>query len=231
MRATVLFFAHLREAAGKDRVEIELPEGASVDSLRDAVEDRIPGLRSRLARYPVVVDGRVAGAGDSLHDGAEVAWLPPVAGGKPEARGLAVEGRLTREAIDVSALIHAVAGSGMGAVALFLGTVRDHEGERRVERLEYEAYERLAEQRLAAVLEEALARWPEARVGVLHRLGMLELGEISVAVAAASPHRAEAFECCRFVIERVKASVPIWKRSFGPQGAAWVEGQEYRPDP
>jgi molybdopterin synthase catalytic subunit len=138
-----------------------------------------------------------------------------------------VHAGLTRDPIDGAALSRAVANDGAGAVALFLGKVRDHEGDRRVESLEYEAYEPLAAERLQALAEEAVGRWPEARVAVVHRLGQLALGEVSVGVAVATPHRAEAFDCCRHLVERVKASVPIWKRSIGPDGAAWVEGKPY----
>jgi molybdopterin synthase catalytic subunit len=120
-----------------------------------------------------------------------------------------------------------VEGRGAGAVVLFVGTVRDHEGDRTVEALEYEAYERVAAERLRALAEEALVAWPAARIAIAHRLGRLALGEASVAVAVATAHRAEAFDCCRHLMERLKLSVPIWKRSFGPQGAIWVEGKGY----
>ena len=226
MKVTVLFFAHLREAAGSDRWAVDLPVGAKIESLLEALEDRRPGLRARLDSLPVVVDGEISDRGRSLFEGAEVAWIPPVAGG---SEGAVVEARLTRSPIDGDALTRAVSHPGCGAVVLFLGVVRDREGEREVERLEYEAYERLAEERLSDIARTALRRWPEARIGIVHRLGSLELGETSVAVAVAAAHRAEAFECCRAIMESVKTSVPIWKKSFGLDGSKWVEGSAYDP--
>jgi molybdopterin synthase catalytic subunit/molybdopterin converting factor small subunit len=223
VRVAVLFFAVLREAAGTTRIEIDLPEGATLDDLRAVLTRERPTLAAALARYPALVEGRVSHDGAALHDGDEVAWIPPVAGGS----GGVVQVGLTREPIDVERLRRAVEDPGAGAVVLFVGTVRDHEGERAVEALEYEAYERVATERLGALADEALGRWPGARIAVVHRLGRLTLGEASVAVAVATAHRAEAFDCCRHLMERLKHSVPIWKRSFGPQGAVWVEGKGY----
>jgi len=223
VRIAVLFFAALREAAGSSRLEIDLPEGATLDDLRARLAGDRPALAEPLARFPALVEGRVRPAAAPLHDGDEVAWIPPVAGGS----GTVVHVSLTREPIDAEALRCSVADPGAGAVVLFVGTVRDHEGERTVEALEYEAYERVATERLRALADEALGQWPGARIAVVHRLGRLALGEASVAVAVATAHRAEAFDCCRHLMERLKHSVPVWKRSFGPQGAVWVEGKGY----
>lgn len=223
MKVAVLFFAVLREAAGVAQLEVELPEGATLADLRERVTREKPALVGSLERYPALVGGRVQPMSSRLRDGDEVAWIPPVAGG----RGWAAEVSLTREPIDVERVRRAVEAPAAGAVCVFVGTVRDHEGKRQVEALEYEAYELVAEERLRAVAEEALATWPGSRVRVVHRLGRLGLGEASVVVAVATAHRAEAFDCCRQIMERLKASVPIWKRSFGPQGASWVEGKPY----
>jgi molybdopterin synthase catalytic subunit len=229
VRVRVLFFAQLREAVGASELALELPAGATVESLKARLAAERPALAAPLERLPVVVNGRVVRGPRALADGDEVVWLPPVAGGA--GPGAVVEARLTRAAIDPHALARAVAAPGAGAIALFVGVVRDHEGGRAVERLEYEAYEALAGERLGAVAGEALARWPAARIAVAHRVGRLEVGEVSVAVAVASAHRAEAFDCCRHVIERVKQSVPIWKKSFGPAGEQWVEGTPYEEAP
>jgi molybdopterin synthase catalytic subunit len=229
MNVTVLFFAHLREATGTERLDVELPDGADVGALAEAVLARWPALRPRLERYPVLVDGYRVDRSHALVEGAEVAWLPPVAGGAPaRTASQVVEARLTREPIDVPAMLREVQGREDGAVVLFVGVVRDHEGERSVERLEYEAYWRVAEQQLRAIAEEGVSRWPGARVAIRHRLGPLGVGEASVAVAVATAHRGDAFDCCRHLIERIKKGVPIWKRSYGPEGAMWVEGAEYQ---
>jgi molybdopterin synthase catalytic subunit len=224
MRIAVLFFAGLREAAGASRREVELPDGATLGDLREKLACQTPALRAALERFPALVEGRAQPLARSLRDGDEVAWIPPVAGGRG---GAIAEVALTREPIDLERLRQVVEAPQAGAVVLFVGAVRDHEGERRVEALEYEAYERVAGERLRVLAEEALAQWPGARIAVVHRLGRLGLGEASVAVAVATAHRAEAFDCCRSLMERLKSSVPIWKRSFGPEGATWVEGKPY----
>jgi len=134
--------------------------------------------------------------------------------------------RLTREKIDPTKMLKSVGDPGAGAVVLFLGTVRDNSEAGSVDRIEYEAYEPMAEKRLAKVEEDVFRRWPKTRVvKIVHRLGGLAVGEVSVAVAVSSPHRAEAFEACRHVIETIKHDVPIWKRERLADGrTVWVEG-------
>jgi molybdopterin synthase catalytic subunit len=131
--------------------------------------------------------------------------------------------RLTREPIDYSALTESVRRSNCGGVVLFLGTVRDLTGDLVTEALEYEAYPSMAERKLAEIEREACERWPIGSMAVVHRLGRLGIGEVSVAVAVSCPHRAEAFEACRFVIDRLKQVVPIWKKENRPSGESeWV---------
>lgn len=130
---------------------------------------------------------------------------------------------LTRDPIDPAALTDAVRGPANGAVVLFLGTVREMTGEARTLRLGYDAHAPMAEAKLAALEAEALARWPVSAVAVSHRLGVLELGEISVAVAVGSPHRATAFDAARWLIDTLKEVVPIWKQEHWPDGTTeWV---------
>jgi molybdopterin synthase catalytic subunit len=129
---------------------------------------------------------------------------------------------LTRAPIDLGALTGTTPAD--GAVCLFVGVVRNENGGRGVSHLEYEAYEEMALPLMEQIAAEAAARWPVTEVRVVHRLGRLEIGEPSVAVAVASPHRAEAFAACRYVIDTVKARVPIWKKEFYEDGSAWIEG-------
>lgn len=131
---------------------------------------------------------------------------------------------LTHHPINYPALTDAVRRPGCGAVCLFLGTVRDLTGDERTEFLEYEAYPAMAEKKLAEIEAEVHRRWPGGKLVLVHRLGRLEVGEISVAVAASSPHRAEAFAMCRYAIDTLKEVVPIWKKDISPDGtAAWSE--------
>jgi molybdopterin synthase catalytic subunit len=139
---------------------------------------------------------------------------------------------LTSEPLDLQALIAAVGGQGHGdgAIATFIGLVRDHNQGRRVSYLEYEAYEPLAVKALQRIIDEARAPWPGARLAVHHRVGRSELSEASIIIVAASPHRADAFAACRYTIERVKQIVPIWKHEHFEGGEVWLEGATADPE-
>lgn len=137
---------------------------------------------------------------------------------------------ITAEPLDLAALITAVAAPDVGGIAAFLGVVRDHNQGRRVLHLVYEAYEPLAKRALQRILDEARQRWPSTLLAVHHRIGELAIGEVSVAIAAASPHRADAFAACRYAIERVKQIVPIWKHEYFEGGDVWIEGATADPD-
>jgi molybdopterin synthase catalytic subunit len=133
--------------------------------------------------------------------------------------------RLTRDPIDFAALTEAVRSPHCGAVALFLGTVRDLTGDAVTTALDYDAYPPMAEKKLAEIEAEVRRRWPVGEVALVHRVGTLGVGEVSVAVAVSAPHRGDAFEACRFAIDTLKETVPIWKRDNAPDGASqWVEG-------
>ena len=138
---------------------------------------------------------------------------------------------ITPEPLDLDALVRLVSeGGGHGAVVSFLGIVRNENLERRVTRLEYEAHEPLAIRVLQQILDEAAERWPSVRLAVHHRVGRLEVGETSVAIAAASAHRSGAFAVCRYAIERIKQIAPIWKHEFFDGGDVWIEGATANPD-
>jgi len=137
---------------------------------------------------------------------------------------------VTEAPLDITALIQAVSTSpGHGAVVSFLGIVRNENLQRRVTHLEYEAYEPLAVRALNLILDEARERWPAVELGIHHRLGRLAIGESSVAIVAASAHRADAFATCRYAIERIKQIVPIWKHEFFEGGDVWIEGTTASP--
>ena len=139
---------------------------------------------------------------------------------------------VTSDVLDLPGLMSEVcaSGTGDGAVASFVGLVREQNQGRRVAFLEYEAYEPLAVRSLNRILDETRAAWPSARVGVHHRTGRLELGEASIIIVAASPHRSDAFAACRYTIERVKQIVPIWKHEHFEGGDVWLEGATADPD-
>jgi molybdopterin synthase catalytic subunit len=132
--------------------------------------------------------------------------------------------RLQREPIDAAPLMAEARGDGDGAIALFLGTVRNASAGKTVLFLEYEAYEGMAEREMARIESQALETFALSRVAIVHRFGRLEIGDVSVAVVVAAPHRAPAMDACRFIIDTLKASVPIWKREHGEGGVVWIEG-------
>jgi molybdopterin synthase catalytic subunit len=139
---------------------------------------------------------------------------------------------VTSDVLDLPALVAEVASSraGDGAIATFVGLVRDHNQGRRVSFLDYEAYEPLAVRGLNRIVDEAHESWPATRVGVHHRIGRLEIGEASIIIVAVSPHRGDAFAACRYTIERVKQIVPIWKHEHFEGGDVWLEGATADPD-
>ena len=135
--------------------------------------------------------------------------------------------QITREPLDrpaIDAIVQSVWHAAAGGIVTFEGTVRDHARGKRVRYLEYDAYPEMAEQEMARIAAEVERRWHTDRVALVHRIGRLEIGEVSVVVAVACPHRAEAFEACRYAIDTLKNTVPIWKKEVAEDGEEWVEG-------
>jgi molybdopterin synthase catalytic subunit/molybdopterin converting factor small subunit len=216
MQITVQLFAAHRDAAGAATISLAVPPGATAGDVWPMLIDRHPALRRVAPPTAVAVNDEVHPAHRPLSDGDRVALIAPVSGGD------LIE--LVREPISVDALLTAVREPGAGAVVLFLGTVRRHSRGRDVDRLEYEAYEALARREMARIAGVAKDRWG-VRLAIVHRLGVLAIGEISVAIAAAAPHRRDAFEAGRFAIDTLKQTVPIWKKEVWASGSEWI-GQE-----
>jgi MoaE-MoaD fusion protein len=214
----VRLFAALRERAGRESVVLELDDGATVTDALSALSDR-GGLGGLLDRTPVVmaVNREYADGDRELREGDEVALIPPVSGGAGE-----IHVRVTGEAVSLESLARMVGRPGAGAIVTFQGTTRD------VARLDYEAYAEMAEDQIAGILRDCVARHGLEAAAVEHRIGAVPLGEASVVVAVSAPHRAEAFAGAREAIDRIKAQAPIWKREVEGAGAAerarWVKG-------
>jgi MoaE-MoaD fusion protein len=210
MRVRVLLFAGLRERAGAPEVELELPDGARVG-------DALERLRELTDGIPVVmaVNEEYADSADVLHAGDEVALIPPVSGGSIAS----AHARVTTEPLALDPLVNLVRDRRAGAVVTFLGVTRE------VAELEYEAYAEMAERQIARIVTEAIERHGLCAAAAEHRIGTVPLSEPSVAVAASAPHRAEAFAGAREIIDRIKATVPIWKKEEG----RWVPGTTPRP--
>ena len=221
---TARLFARLREQAGTDCELVEL-ERATVADVYRALRTRHPGLEADLALIRPARNQSFADWDELVADGDEVAFIPPVSGGTRPAALI----ELTAEPLDARQLEAAVADPGSGAICTFTGVVRDNSRGEPVTHLEYEAYAGMAERQMRAIVDEISERWPEARVAMAHRTGSLEIGEASVVVSVSSPHRAEAIAACKWGIDRLKESVPIWKKEFARSGAVWIEGAEARP--
>jgi molybdopterin synthase catalytic subunit len=216
MRIRLRLFGAAREAVGAKDLELSLANGASVAELRALLLREFPGLAPLDARVRVSVNHEFAQGDFALSEGDEVALLPPVAGGDG---GCTISG----SPLDVGAVVRRVTGPEVGGIVTFVGTVRDHARGRSIRYLEYEAYPEMAEREMQRIAEEAATRFPGARVAMAHRTGHLAIGEIAVVVAAAAPHRAEAFSACRFAIDALKERVPIWKKEIASDGAYWVD--------
>jgi molybdopterin synthase catalytic subunit len=222
MKVQVCLFARYREEAGRDRVEVELPEGGTVEAAWEAVTARYPALLPYRPFTLFAVRDDYVPAEHSLGEGDELCFFPPVSGGAPADRG-ADWIEVTTQPLSERALAEAVADPGAGGVALFSGVVRNQTGGRRVKFLEYEAHAPMALAKMREIAGLVRDRWPGVlRVALVHRIGRLEIGESSVMIAVSSPHRREAFEACHFAIDTLKEIVPVWKKEHFEDGEVWV---------
>ena len=213
---SVLYFAAARERAGLSRETLEVPAGTRVAELLGLLSARHPGLAPLLPHLRVAVNQEFSPVDAELPPGAEVALIPPVAGG---SGGLF---RVVDRPLRLDEVVDAVSDEGLGGLVTFSGAVRNQTKGRRVVRLEYEAYPPMAEKKLAEIGAEVAAQWSGTRLAIVHRVGTLRPGELAVVIAAASPHRKEAFRGCEHAIERLKQDVPIWKKEFFEDGDVWV---------
>ena len=220
-RVRLLLFARLREQAGVDRVDLELPTGATAADAYTALRRLHPALEERAGLIRPALNEEFCDWSQALVDGDELAFILPVSGGNGEV-GVLFE--LTTDVLDPRRLEAAVSHAGAGAICTFTGVVRNNSRGRQTTRLEYEAYSTMAEKQMRAIAAEIGEKWPEARAAFAHRTGPLEIGEASVVVSVSSPHRAEAIDACRWGIDRLKESVPIWKKEFFEDGEVWIEG-------
>jgi MoaE-MoaD fusion protein len=224
IRVRVRLFARLREQAGTGDVELELPEGSTAGNALAELARRLPGVELDPVRIRPAVNQELAAWTAVLEHGDELALIPPVSGGS----AVAVLVEIGPAPLDPRRLEAAVAHPSAGGICTFTGVVRDNSLGRSVTHLEYEAYAEMAEAEIRRITDEIGGRWPDARVAVAHRTGRLQIGEASVVVAVSCPHRAEAFEACRYGIDRLKESVPIWKKEFAADGESWIEGTRAR---
>ena len=230
-------FAGLREALGFSEAEMTLPVGTDVAGLVARLAADYPEARLTTRRYTVAINRAYAPPDRVLADGDEVGLIPPVSGGS--GHGVVGVGsprpyEITDRPISLDDVAARVAAPERGGITLFAGTVRGVTAGKNeasesftTDYLEYEAYPEMAEASFADIAAEAQARWSEiSAVAVVHRVGRQEVGDISIAIAVAAAHRADTFDACRYIIDRIKQISPIWKREVGPDGSSWVEGPE-----
>ena len=208
MRVVVRLFAGLREQRGTSRLEVDLGDGASVADVWPAL-----GLGPEPSGLLYAVNRTYAEREQPLTDGDEVALIPPVSGGAF---------RLTHGPVNLTSVLVEVVDEQAGAIASFLGTVRAQSRGRDVIALEYEAYEEMAEEVMAEIADELSTRYELCKVAISHRLGRVEVGETSVAIAVSAPHRQDALAACAEAIEALKSRVPLWKKELYVGGEEWI---------
>ena len=225
MRVRVLFFGQLKEIVGAAEDDADLSEGARVEDLFERYARRFPRLAEFRSSIAASVNQEYAEWRAPLVDGNEVAFLPPVSGGRQTAVTDDVF-QLVHQPSQVRELLENLKAPEDGAVVVFDGFVRNNFKGRRTLYLEYDAYEPMALAKMREIGAQIRAQFPIHRLAIVHRLGRIEVGETSVWIAVCSAHRAAAFDACRYAIDTLKRTVPIWKKEFFADGAVWAEGEK-----
>lgn len=215
MRISVLYFAVFRERIGRDEEVLELRKGATVADALDALAAKHAAIGALRGKFRCAVNQDFTTDDHALADRDELALIPPVAGGARHVQ-------LLGEPLSLDRCIAAVSGPRMGGIVTFTGMVRRESRGTIIDHLEYEAYGSMAVREMTRLCDEIEAEIAGTKLAVEHRTGRLEIGDIAVVIAAAAPHRAEAFTACRAMIDRLKDRVPIWKKEIGEDGAEWV---------
>jgi molybdopterin synthase catalytic subunit len=241
MYVRVIAFGVLKDWLGSSGNTLELPGGATVADLLNRLRATSPadGLAAALRGIAVSVNAEYAGATKVLHDGDEVGLLPPVSGGTTTRQSNPLEksteapeiiAELTRQPIDAEKIVSSAKRGEDGAVVVFDGIVRNHSRGRRTLHLDYEAYGEMAVKQMRDLGFRARERFGIRQVTMIHRLGRLGIGETSVLIVVASAHRSAAFEACRWLIDTLKQTVPIWKKETFVDGAVWAPGEPFPQD-
>jgi molybdopterin synthase catalytic subunit len=220
MRVNILFFGPARDLTGFEREQVEIAPGESVGDLQARYEGRFPRMREMAGSLLAAVNQEMADRSCVLQDGDEVAFMPPVSGGTEEDFF-----QITCEPIATHALARQLKAPEDGALVIFEGTVRNHAQGRRTLFLEYEAYEPMAIRKLEEIGREVKEKFAIHRIGIVHRIGRLEIGQTSVSIVVSAAHRSPAFAACHYALDRLKQIVPIWKKEYFEDGAVWAEGE------
>ncbi|HKV48645.1 MAG TPA: molybdopterin converting factor subunit 1 [Candidatus Acidoferrales bacterium] len=227
MRVRVLFFGQLKEIVGVPEETIDVSEGTKLEDLLERYGRRFPKFAGFRASVATSVNQEYADTKTELANGDEVAFLPPVSGGEDHTADIF---RLVRKSIDTQEIVDILKAPEDGALVLFDGFVRNNFKGQQTLYLEYEAYEAMAWAKIREIGAHIRQKFPIRRLAIVHRLGRLEIGETSVLIAVVSAHRAAAFDACRYAIDTLKRTVPIWKKEFFVGGAVWAEGEAVRQE-
>ncbi len=231
MEVRVLFFGMLKDFAGRESEHLSLPENATLEDLLGHYRDGNPRLKEALSSIAISVNQQYAPHSTKLADGDEVALLPPVSGGSthsaPTKTNLMPHAAITREEIHTHQVVEEIKRPSDGALAVFEGIVRNQSRGRRTLYLDYESYEEMALKQMESLAEQALKDFKIRDAKLIHRLGRFEIGETSVLIVVASEHRGAAFDACRWLIDTLKRTVPIWKKEYFEDGAVWATGEPF----
>ncbi|HEY3972795.1 MAG TPA: molybdenum cofactor biosynthesis protein MoaE [Candidatus Sulfotelmatobacter sp.] len=248
MRVRVLFFGVLKDVVGKAADWIELPEAALLGDVLVRYASQNPRLKELLPSMAMAVNQHYAGPETKLQANDEIALLPPVSGGAPggadetparqpaepalsqtegKSAGRRLYVEIVRHSIETQPILADLKHGSDGAALVFEGVVRNHTRGRKTLYLDYEAYEEMALEQMQSLARQALQQFPIRDLRIVHRLGRMEIGETSVLIVVASPHRAAAFDACRWLIDTLKRTVPIWKKEYFEDGAVWADGEPF----
>ncbi|HZU43730.1 MAG TPA: molybdenum cofactor biosynthesis protein MoaE [Terriglobales bacterium] len=238
MQVRVKFFGMLKEVAGRDDDTLGLPEGARIVDLLERCAKAAPDLKPYFPVIAVALNHEYSEHDAALHEGDEVALIPPVSGGSSQESVVRSQhedltsphARITWNKIDTDTALARIKRAEDGAAVVFEGVVRNHSRGRRTLYLDYEAYEAMAIKELENLATQALGEFAIRDVAIVHRLGRLEIGETSVLIVVASAHREAAFDACRAIIDTLKRTVPIWKKEYFEDGAVWADGEPFPPE-
>ena len=214
MRVKVKFFALYREIVGLRETQADLPEGSTALDVWERFAEEHPQLAPGLPHTRFAVNGQYVQPPTPLKDGDEIVFIPPVSGGA----GF----EITSDPIDVNAVAESIRHDEDGGVVTFVGVVRNQNRGKQVLYMDYEAYPEMAVGEMRAIGEEIARRWGLHHLRIVHRVGRIEIGEASVVIAVAAPHRDLAFDACRFAIDRLKETVPVWKKEVYVDGEVWL---------
>jgi len=228
MQIRVLFFGILKDVTGLATDSPDLPERSTLADLVNHYAVKTPKLQQHLPGIAMSINQEFARPSDALKAGDEVALLPPVSGGS-DVLARSLHCAVIREPIDSMAVANILKRPEDGATAIFEGIVRNNTRGRQTLYLNYESYEAMALKKMEELALQALADFQVRDVALVHRLGRLEIGETSVLIAVASAHRGPAFDACRWLIDTLKRTVPIWKKEFFIDGAVWADGEPFPP--